>query len=135
MCFFFFFKQKTAYEMRISDWSSDVCSSDLFEVREDPLPVLLLGGIGRGPGPEHVQRVVVQVHASGESPPVLSPSPLLSSSNLASSASKSSSESDTDSAVSSRKPSGSSRSSALGSRPGCSHTESRPSLPCREGGR
>src|SRR3546814_7717846 len=28
-CYFFFFKQKTAYEMRISDWSSDVCSSDL----------------------------------------------------------------------------------------------------------
>src|SRR3546814_21109776 len=27
---FFFFKQKTAYEMRISDWSSDVCSSDLW---------------------------------------------------------------------------------------------------------
>src|SRR3546814_14278154 len=33
---FFFFKQKTAYEMRISDWSSDVCSSDLRqELRED----------------------------------------------------------------------------------------------------
>src|SRR3546814_11323448 len=31
--FFFFFKQKTAYEMRISDWSSDVCSSDLIIVR------------------------------------------------------------------------------------------------------
>src|SRR3546814_3467435 len=33
MCFrlFFFFKQRTAYEMRISDWSSDVCSSDLHE--------------------------------------------------------------------------------------------------------
>src|SRR3546814_9989221 len=33
---FFFFKQKTAYEMRISDWSSDVCSSDLkgFPVEE-----------------------------------------------------------------------------------------------------
>src|SRR3546814_6850692 len=30
--FFFFFKQKTAYEMRISDWSSDVCSSDLRDV-------------------------------------------------------------------------------------------------------
>src|SRR3546814_3869032 len=30
----FFFKQKTAYEMRISDWSSDVCSSDLFETFE-----------------------------------------------------------------------------------------------------
>src|SRR3546814_4891906 len=29
VCVFFFFKQKTAYEMRISDWSSDVCSSDL----------------------------------------------------------------------------------------------------------
>src|SRR3546814_1841216 len=37
-CFvFFFFKQKTAYEMRISDWSSDVCSSDLAAIieRED----------------------------------------------------------------------------------------------------
>src|SRR3546814_19436446 len=32
ICFFFFFKQKTAYEMRISDWSSDVCSSDLLLV-------------------------------------------------------------------------------------------------------
>src|SRR3546814_2638904 len=30
MCYIFFFKQKTAYEMRISDWSSDVCSSDLY---------------------------------------------------------------------------------------------------------
>src|SRR3546814_2606788 len=36
---FFFFKQKTAYEMRISDWSSDVCSSDLIE----------FAGIGPGP--------------------------------------------------------------------------------------
>src|SRR3546814_9989994 len=33
ICFvFFFFKQKTAYEMRISDWSSDVCSSDLIDI-------------------------------------------------------------------------------------------------------
>src|SRR3546814_19007582 len=32
---FFFFKQKTAYEMRISDWSSDVCSSDLYS-RDQP---------------------------------------------------------------------------------------------------
>src|SRR3546814_2326271 len=31
--FVFFFKQKTAYEMRISDWSSDVCSSDLHVLR------------------------------------------------------------------------------------------------------
>src|SRR3546814_8912718 len=35
MVFVFFFKQKTAYEMRISDWSSDVCSSDL----DDQIPV------------------------------------------------------------------------------------------------
>src|SRR3546814_9825047 len=37
VCFlflFFFFKQKTAYEMRISDWSSDVCSSDLVNGRK-----------------------------------------------------------------------------------------------------
>src|SRR3546814_6185150 len=32
----FFFKQKTAYEMRISDWSSDVCSSDLDPSNDDP---------------------------------------------------------------------------------------------------
>src|SRR3546814_8595458 len=34
---FFFFKQKTAYEMRISDWSSDVCSSDLLNVLANEL--------------------------------------------------------------------------------------------------
>src|SRR3546814_3229397 len=34
----FFFKQKTAYEMRISDWSSDVCSSDLVLAFRDALP-------------------------------------------------------------------------------------------------
>src|SRR3546814_28561 len=39
--YFFFFKQKTAYEMRISDWSSDVCSSDLRQHRH-PRP-----GIGQ----------------------------------------------------------------------------------------
>src|SRR3546814_3225723 len=36
MMLFFFFKQKTAYEMRISDWSSDVCSSDLLGVNRNP---------------------------------------------------------------------------------------------------
>src|SRR3546814_6584367 len=35
MFFFFLFKQKTAYEMRISDWSSDVCSSDLKSIKDD----------------------------------------------------------------------------------------------------
>ena len=33
MCFFFFFKQKTAYEIYQCDWSSDVCSSDLVWTR------------------------------------------------------------------------------------------------------
>src|SRR3546814_10687721 len=41
----FFFKQKTAYEMRISDWSSDVCSSDLpvgvFKTHKDAPRVLI----------------------------------------------------------------------------------------------
>src|SRR3546814_5811327 len=41
--FFFFFKQKTAYEMRISDWSSDVCSSDLFAIVGDALDRAFLG--------------------------------------------------------------------------------------------
>src|SRR3546814_7293947 len=37
VCLFFFcFKQKTAYEMRISDWSSDVCSSDLLYIPPGP---------------------------------------------------------------------------------------------------
>src|SRR3546814_4640901 len=38
---FFFVKQKTAYEMRISDWSSDVCSSDLGEMQ--PVPDMDIG--------------------------------------------------------------------------------------------
>src|SRR3546814_11899435 len=51
---FFFFKQKTAYEMRISDWSSDVCSSDLDEF----LHLLLLERVlrhlvGEMPGNDH----------------------------------------------------------------------------------
>src|SRR3546814_3477004 len=42
---FFFFKQKPAYEMRISDWSSDVCSSDLGLRYEIPINDLETGGI------------------------------------------------------------------------------------------
>src|SRR3546814_5127211 len=38
----FFFKQKTAYEMRISDWSSDVCSSDLLDHPEQGFRLLAL---------------------------------------------------------------------------------------------
>src|SRR3546814_4295599 len=48
--FIFFFKQKTAYEMRISDWSSDVCSSDLADRRHHPRPVPAGGGERRAPG-------------------------------------------------------------------------------------
>src|SRR3546814_3579958 len=54
VCVVFFFKQKTAYEMRISDWSSDVCSSDLPECHnaaygdgerhKKPAPKITVGG-------------------------------------------------------------------------------------------
>src|SRR3546814_16154188 len=42
---FFFFKQKTAYEMRISDWSSDVCSSDLPPVDRDRLAGQIIAAV------------------------------------------------------------------------------------------
>src|SRR3546814_7635771 len=49
---FFFFKQKTAYEMRISDWSSDVCSSDLWHAHQAAVvavdPVVVIAGEARG---------------------------------------------------------------------------------------
>src|SRR3546814_2097413 len=48
---FFFFKQKTAYEMRISDWSSDVCSSDLLTTNamrlSDHASMLAAAGVRR----------------------------------------------------------------------------------------
>src|SRR3546814_5522164 len=66
---FFFFKQKTAYEMRISDWNSDVCSSDLVHHQYvEPLPssgnrfgetgdALRLGQIERRDGGRTARRV------------------------------------------------------------------------------
>src|SRR3546814_15273347 len=53
-CFlgFFFFKQKTAYEMRISDWSSDVCSSDLHGTLDQLVLHQYAEGVGV-PGIEH----------------------------------------------------------------------------------
>src|SRR3546814_13728929 len=52
---FFFFKQKTAYEMRISDWSSDVCSSDLADVGLLPhFPQYESDGYGVGIAYKHV---------------------------------------------------------------------------------
>src|SRR3546814_7783553 len=47
MIYLFFFKQKTAYEMRISDWSSDVCSSDLAPI--DALRDIMDRDARRGP--------------------------------------------------------------------------------------
>src|SRR3546814_4912286 len=73
---FFFFKQKTAYEMRISDWSSDVCSSDLpgeLAGRDDrPQVRLLLPGIaddetangGRQPFQDGVEQGPVDIAAA-----------------------------------------------------------------------
>src|SRR3546814_9559198 len=45
MLYIFFFKQKTAYEMRISDWSSDVCSSDLPSFKDEARKLLAEDGI------------------------------------------------------------------------------------------
>src|SRR3546814_1697777 len=47
---FFFFKQKTAYEMRISDWSSDVCSSDLILGLDEAFHDFLALGTGEVAG-------------------------------------------------------------------------------------
>src|SRR3546814_3835165 len=63
--FVFFFKQKTAYEMRISDWSSDVCSSDLHRldrlVAEDELAVLKrfrFGGRAAGDREDQIENIL-----------------------------------------------------------------------------
>src|SRR3546814_3394602 len=75
--FFFFFKQKTAYEMRISDWSSDVCSSDLqpgdgfvssntlAELIEKDAPVCSLAWLiehGAKPTARHLLRAVTRAN-------------------------------------------------------------------------
>src|SRR3546814_7694320 len=78
--FCFFFKQKTAYEVRISDWSSDVCSSDLGGVeplqrRQRIVQVLEdLGGdhsvgrrkAGQRPGARARQRLAGEAHATAQ---------------------------------------------------------------------
>src|SRR3546814_10880640 len=61
----FFFKQKTAYEMRISDWSSDVCSSDLCAAFELDAVDVGVGGV-RGNADERVaDSVAVGIEARG----------------------------------------------------------------------
>src|SRR3546814_10229933 len=68
-CVFVFVKHKTAYEMRISDWSSDVCSSDLAQhaapcrrrpARREPLPV------GHAEDPVHVLLEAAAIVGVGE---------------------------------------------------------------------
>src|SRR3546814_5767270 len=56
----FFFKQKTAYEMRISDWSSDVCSSDLIREPAAHQPRVPASD-GRCGGPDHRCLLLVRV--------------------------------------------------------------------------
>src|SRR3546814_12484670 len=54
---FFFFKQKTAYELRISDWSSDVCSSDLGKAERNQRQTQLPPPGGHAPLHRHGRRV------------------------------------------------------------------------------
>src|SRR3546814_5497237 len=63
--FVFFFKQKTAYEMRISDWSSDVCSSDLGVRRPDHRDVAVDLGRGRA-GEAFLEFLRARFDAGGE---------------------------------------------------------------------
>src|SRR3546814_8314177 len=69
---FFFFKQKTAYEMRISDWSSDVCSSDLLldqARRDDDVSAVVLRVNSPGGSvwaSEQIRRAVDQLKADGK---------------------------------------------------------------------
>src|SRR3546814_2610652 len=64
MKYIFLFKQKTAYEMRISDWSSDVCSSDLFAAetpgagRVAGLPRKIVGETVRQTGSARLRRQI-----------------------------------------------------------------------------
>src|SRR3546814_8560570 len=54
---FFFFTQKTAYEMRISDWSSDMCSSDLLRILFDKVAdEWRNNALAEGNGARHIQR-------------------------------------------------------------------------------
>src|SRR3546814_4720980 len=64
----FFFKQKTAYEMRISDWSSDVCSSDLgepYDHRNDRSQVAGPRQQERGSNQPGAERAIDEAHGAG----------------------------------------------------------------------
>src|SRR3546814_3018420 len=66
LVFVFFFKQKTAYEMRISDWSSDVCSSDLWDqllIRRGLKALARAEALGGADGPYALQAALAACHA------------------------------------------------------------------------
>src|SRR3546814_9465521 len=69
--FFFFFKQKTAYEMLISDWSSDVCSSDLELFRADDATksIIMIGEIG-GDAEEQAAQFLIDEAKRGRKKPM-----------------------------------------------------------------
>src|SRR3546814_2049614 len=73
MClpWFFFFKQKTAYEMRISDWSSDVCSSDLTRFASGPPPHGFAAGGSSAPN----HQIPDFAHIFHREPDALTPEP------------------------------------------------------------
>src|SRR3546814_19518442 len=79
VCFFFFFKQKTAYEMRISDWSSDVCSSDLRprSQRSDDAAIHAAGhGYDDSPGVHRPFKLEIGCHDDGPYKPCRSCAPV-----------------------------------------------------------
>src|SRR3546814_2930597 len=63
--YFFFFKQKTAYEMRISDWSSDLCSSDLAEAADPQLRIVYKECTILGPGSAFAAKAALAAHRQG----------------------------------------------------------------------
>src|SRR3546814_8213331 len=64
---FLLFKQKTAYEMRISDWSSDVCSSDLRRPGDRAIALDQLGQLALAYGGGHID--IIFLLGAGESAP------------------------------------------------------------------
>src|SRR3546814_8750519 len=69
----FFFKQKTAYEMRISDWSSDVCSSDLQTLLDVPAPPVLAQLLDDWEDQRKPARVLLVMDVSGSMGDVADP--------------------------------------------------------------
>src|SRR3546814_9479665 len=61
---FFFFKQKTAYEMRISDWSSDVCSSDLGSNKFDNRLAAFFGRVNYAYAGKYFAQVILRREGS-----------------------------------------------------------------------